>query len=119
MIQHNTHSNIMIDQATHLRNLVHQDTSGGAGLAPEGPRVVLMVGGRASVGTTTVARLLGHSLCEKGWKAKVVEPGNDAPENAGEKGDARPLEYGIFPIYTPRPRTGSLLKHGLPGGVTS
>jgi hypothetical protein len=67
----------MIDQATELRKLVLSTLRDGQGSGGPGPRLVVLTGGRAGVGVTSLGVNLSVSLSEQGLRVILVDDEGD------------------------------------------
>jgi flagellar biosynthesis protein FlhG len=106
----------MADQADQLRTLI--DAAGPcAREVQDGPRIVLVVGGRAGVGTTTVAANLAAALSRAGRRVLVVEAVEERSALAAAMGVRKTGEYSLADVTAGECEIADAMVDG-PAGVS-
>jgi flagellar biosynthesis protein FlhG len=107
---------IMPDQADQLRTLV--DTAGPcAREAQDGPAIVVVAGGRAGLGVTTVAANLAAALSRAGRRVLVVEAVEERSALAAAMGVRKTGEYSLADVMAGECEIADAIVDG-PAGVS-
>ena len=103
----------MPDQAEKLRTLV---TTASPAAAGEGLPMIVVTGGRAGVGATTVALNLAAVLADRGERVLLVDGAQQRNEMLEPAGLRRDVEYGLSDVLSGKCAVGEAIVQG-PAGV--
>jgi flagellar biosynthesis protein FlhG len=104
----------MPDQADKLRSMV--TTAAPSSAAGDGLPMIVVTGGRAGVGTTTVALNLAAVLADRGERVLLVDGAQQRNEMLEPAGLRRDVEYGLSDVLTGKCAIGEAIVQG-PAGV--